>query len=681
MRNSRIRNAKKKGKQAYFWNDKSLKEISAWTPEEFLEVFSDTAVLEKFKNCNDYKVLITIFPMLPMEVQETLCSNEEFVNKMLHCNGSGIDRLLNRLTYSAYLNEEEVEKDKGEGFCFSNERASELIKFVKGIKSKRILDSLIYNRAFQLIMIFCHEPLISVCNRIDIKKLYEETIKAPYFQQVNYKYKREWLIRINSYTEEILLLDDFMTYFNGNIMGAQSERKRTIPYFINTKMSELSKKDMKVNLTLESLSKIPLEYLSILIRWESVDSKEFYVYLYQIIYDKFSKGELFEDKFVKSILHYGSNLSREYNGYIFSSSGVMPNTDYNRKVFSIVRDIMYLTPKDKKYFLDYYYDFFFKDKDIFDEEEKNMIYRAMESIFITDFNHNLITANNSIVKTIMYLKFNKYIHNVQYLADETISIHQLLRLNTKHIGKIFRLLDATRTDEEAQLYAEAIKLYFIFGVDRAIDILSGKYGKVCSEFYDNLLRVDISKIEMVKDGNKFKPVIDKRFLNFLFSNNKTIEKMLNKESVMSTHWYYLYNNFDEISRRCRDYLTTKDAINILLEVEAREQRNELPLDAYKLKNILFELSLGNRSGKKDSEVLSRVIELYYQQEKRIYSTIPYVKGTASNGFKYEVMDLHSELIYAIGYKAKCCYRVYDIGNNHLEHSLLCENGRILLTYL
>ncbi len=680
MKNNRIRNAKKKGKQAYFWNDKSLKEISAWTPEDFIEVFSDQVVLDKFKKCNDYKVLITIFPMLPVKVQETLCSDEEFVNKMLHCNGSGIDRLLKRLTYNAYLNEEEVEQEKGEGFCFSNERASGLIKFVKGIKSKSILDNLIYNRVFQLIMIFCHEPLISVYNRINVRELFDVTIVAPYFEQINYKYKRDWLIRINAHTEELLVLDDLPKLFNGKVMGSEAERKRTIPYFLNGKALALRNQNKAMSLSLESLEKIALEDLSALDRWESVDTQEFYVYLYQIIYNMHSRGELFDNPYIKGILTSGYNMGNDYNGRLISLSGNVLNSNYNKKIFSIVRDIMYLNPEDKKIFLDFYYEFFFKDKDIFDEEEKAMIYIAMESILLTNFNYNFISPSNSVVKTIMYLKFNKYIHNVQYLEDETISVHQLLRLNTKHVGKIFKLLDATRTDEEAQLYAEAIKLYFVFGIERTLDILSGKYGSVCSEFYDNLLRLDISKVEMVSDGSKFKPVIDRRFLNFLFSNNKTIEKMFNKESVMSTHWYYLYNNFDEISRRCRDYLTTKDAINILLDVEAREQRNELPLDAYKLKNILFELSLGNRSGKKDSEVLNRVIELYYQQEKRVYSSIPYVKGTASNGFSYEVMELHSEMIYAIGYKAKCCYRVYDIGNNHLEHSLLCENGRVLVTY-
>ncbi len=651
----------KKARHSYFWVLKNLDIFSSWKEKDFWDFFSDEIVLKQYKTCKDYKLIIKLFGMLPGDLQELLCQDKIILHRLLHCSEDGYKSLVKQLTCNNDDNDKQVRKK--EEFYYSSEKSAYVRNFINLIKNKNIFNIIANDEYFTTITLFFAEGLYPIYEYIDVNKLYEEIIELPFYNDVQIKYKRGMLLQLNKYTKQLLLPEKTIQIFNGKPNSTVAEMRKTLGYMLRTKLSRLDSRNEKLDLTTKSIDNMPIFAFSYLEASKVVDKDELWECIFKQIKRKIVEGTLLEDKYLVDVL------------------GNLPayTKEYEKRIFNIIVDEMYSDKDTKQQLLNFYFNIFFQGKIEFYPEEKQIILQAIESILLVN-PVNLLVLRYRPEKILMYLKFNRLVYNDAYISDGTISPHQIIKLNAKHVNKIISYLDKTRTDELSQIYAEAIKMYFVFGMDKSIDILSGKYGTVCSEFFDNLLKLDISNVEMVKDGSKYKPVINRKFLNFLFSSNRTILKMLGKHSVVATHWYYLYNNFVEISEKCRGNLSTKDATNILLELAKSEEKCELPDDAYVLRNILFELSLGNRSGRSDDDVRKRVIELYYQQDRRTTSSIPYVQGKCSNGYSYEIMKLHDEVIYALGYKAKCCYRVYDIGNNHLEHSLLCENGRVLLIY-
>ena len=148
---------------------------------------------------------------------------------------------------------------------------------------------------------------------------------------------------------------------------------------------------------------------------------------------------------------------------------------------------------------------------------------------------------------------------------------------------------------------------------------------------------------------------------------------------MSTSWYYLFNKFDEIKDLCKGHITLTQAETILKE-QVTTVRYDLDPDCYRLEKILHEAGLGNKGKYSNDVVYNEMCAIHKKQIRRVTSTIPYVKGTLSNGWGYEVMRFDSAIAYVLGYRADCCIRTKDIAHNHLLHALLCESGRILLTY-
>ena len=97
-------------------------------------------------------------------------------------------------------------------------------------------------------------------------------------------------------------------------------------------------------------------------------------------------------------------------------------------------------------------------------------------------------------------------------------------------------------------------------------------------------------------------------------------------------------------------------------------------------DILNDICLGNKTKKSNGEVYKTVLDIYEQMKKRTESSIPYVKGSCSNGYSYQMMRLNDPIVFTLGYKGNCCIRIHDIAHNHLMHATLCRNGRILLIY-
>ena len=297
---------------------------------------------------------------------------------------------------------------------------------------------------------------------------------------------------------------------------------------------------------------------------------------------------------------------------------------------------------------------------------------------------NLIHGSNELdndLRLIFYIRFNIALNSARYLSG--ITIDQLSKINTKHVNKLFKFLEDETQDELSSIYGVCIKLYFIFGYERSLEILSGKYGEYGKKFLDNVAKADVSRVLMIEEGNKYLPSINRKFISFMFENpqnNHFIDILKNKESELYKRWYYFYNNYDEILEKCHNEITIKKIISILETETYDVNKRIITPDCYLLNNndFLENIILGNKTGHSNDEVLKKIVEIYQKMKKRVESSIPYVDGTSTYGYKYQTMKFDDYRIFELGYKANCCIRTLDIAHRHLLHAALCRNGRILL---
>lgn len=318
-----------------------------------------------------------------------------------------------------------------------------------------------------------------------------------------------------------------------------------------------------------------------------------------------------------------------------------------------------------------------------DEEKviKDALYKEMKNNEKEiDLYRTLFVLPNAL-KTLCYLKFRHFSIIMNFLKG--ISPRQILLINKKHIIKIFNCLENSY-EHSSKLYGYAIKLYLIFGYERTLKIINGQYGKLNEAFFENLEKTDVSEIQLFKEGNKYFPQIDQKFINFMFAkerDNHFINMLNNPSSLLNNYWFYLYNNFEKLKEKCHNEMSLKK-VNIILEyVFSEKDTNFITPDNYKLKenDILPSVFLGNISKKSNEEIYKILLEIYGMMKFRVESSIPYVTGKADEYF-YEMMKLNDPIVFALGYKINCCLRVGDIVHNDILHATLCRNGRILLIY-
>jgi len=312
---------------------------------------------------------------------------------------------------------------------------------------------------------------------------------------------------------------------------------------------------------------------------------------------------------------------------------------------------------------------------------KDVLCNKMKNEMIQKEHYQKLFFLPSEMKTIFYLKFGELAERMDYLNG--ISAKQLMYLNVKHIHQILKKLNMENEDELSNLYALAIKLYMVFGLEKTIKILDGDYGILNRYFFDNVSKLDVSNVPLVKEGKKYIPKILNGFVNLMFANqeeNHFKNMLLDSSNLLNRNWSYVYNHYDSIKERCHGIITLKKINVILKELSPAKDIPDVTPNNYKLQEnyILDDVCLGNKTGSSNLEVYKMVLDIYEKMKHRIESSIPYVKGKAVNGYSYEMMRLNDPIAFTLGYKANSCIRVNDIAHDHLLHATLCRNGRILL---
>ena len=557
-----------------------------------------------------------------------------------------------------------------EEFIYSKETIRALEKLNKEIKSQSIRKQIYHNEYFLSVIMMENRIENRFFYPYNLLKVFEGMTNSTVFNKLPLEKQFALIIKLNSYTPELLLPRDFRTKYQ-NIERILCE-------------CDVTKIPDNVLQQLNGEERFLVDYLKASTNDDALIEE-------YIRNNLIGKG-LSIDKLFKKIKHK-EFLIEVYRQKHYTRA--IPREKLNRRVMDVL--LFEIEEEEiKEQFLQFILVQIMKESKV----DKNQVYEALKR----DLNNKQLSYNDIYYlstkrdatdkdrKLLFYLKFNIVLHNTHYLHG--ITTDQLAKINVKHINKFIPFFKDSTQDELSAIYGTAIKFYLIFGYERGLEILNKKYGeydKISSDgksdkiFLDNVSKTDVSRVEMRKEGKKYLPLIDRRFINFMFAKpmeNHFINMLKEKKKVLYKYWYYLYNNYDSILQKCHNEITLKK-VSIILEIEKYGvDLEKVTPDNYALKEEVFleNITLGNRTKYSNNEVFEEIIKIYDKMKQRRESSIPYVEGRTDYGYKYQMMRLDDHRIFEIGYRANCCIRTLDIAHKHLLHAALCRNGRILFIY-
>lgn len=606
--------------------------------DEQIDIMVDSSVIE-FISDLDVNTINSIFRNVNANMQNKLWTNDK-IQRILILGTTNLD-----------------------SFISTEQTIRNLENLNKVIKSQAIKDQIYCNKYLIYIVMKSDKIENRFFNSFDLKKVFDAVIQSEEFNSLKADKQLRVIEKLNGYTKEILLPPDFR------------KRYKNIESILFISDVDKIDSDILEQLTEEEL--FFLDYIS-----NNVDNNNA---LKRYILDSVgTNGKSFEELFAD--IKKKEESIREKIRNNFRCQDFYRRVTLEEKIYHILLNEVH-EELIKEKLLKYLLCRILKNSSIDPEKMYNTLKRNLNNGLISYKDIKCLTDNYDEamkdMRLMFYLKFNIALLNARYLHG--ITVEQLSKVNVKHINKLVKFLEDKTQDELSAIYSVCIKMYFIFGYERSIDILSGNFGQYNRIFLDNVAKTDVTRIEMQAEGNKFLPIIDKRFINFMFEtpkNNHFIDMFNNKDSELYKTWYYLYNNYDEVLEKCHNEITLKK-VNAILETEKYDiDRKIITPDNYLLNNSSFleNIILGNKTQYSNNEVLRKIVQIYSQMKQRVESSIPYVKGVSSSGYTYEVMKLDDIQIFELGYKANCCIRTLDIAHNHLLHAALCRNGRVLIIY-
>lgn len=606
--------------------------------DEQIDIMVDSSVIEFILDL-DVNTINSIFRNVNANMQNKLWTNDK-IQRILILGTTNLD-----------------------SFISTEQTIRNLENLNKVIKSQAIKDQIYCNKYLIYIVMKSDKIENRFFNSFDLKKVFDAVIQSEEFNSLKADKQLRVIEKLNGYTKEILLPPDFR------------KRYKNIESILF--ISDVDKIDSDI---LEQLTEEELFFLDYINK--NVDNNNA---LKRYILDSVgTNGKSFEELFAD--IKKKEESIREKIRNNFRCQDFYRRVTLEEKIYHILLNEVH-EELIKEKLLKYLLCRILKNSSIDPEKMYNTLKRNLNNRLISYMDIKCLTDNYDEamkdMRLMFYLKFNIALLNARYLHG--ITVEQLSKVNVKHINKLVKFLEDKTQDELSAIYGVCIKMYFIFGYERSIDILSGNFGQYNRIFLDNVAKTDVTRIEMQAEGNKFLPIIDKRFINFMFEtpkNNHFIDMFNNKDSELYKTWYYLYNNYDEVLEKCHNEITLKK-VNAILETEKYDiDRKIITPDNYLLNNSSFleNIILGNKTQYSNNEVLRKIVQIYSQMKQRVESSIPYVKGVSSSGYTYEVMKLDDIQIFELGYKANCCIRTLDIAHNHLLHAALCRNGRVLIIY-
>lgn len=643
----------------HFGGAKFTKMMKEFSNEEISELFTDE-VIKRLERVIDYDAMTSVFRAVPGDVQEKIWESVHCQKILLGMGTTSDQELRQIITNKKFFSMQELSKRAKQGkFYYNPAKLRALEVLLRYFKSENILNSLPSNQYFQMILLCSKKVPESFYRFIDEEIVFSEIVNSDIYKLVDNISRRMWIQQVNCNCSKLLLPPDVKRIFEPTEKFTHwyyNDDKKTLGSMLHSKLYGLSSKGMKLDISKEALKQLNLQEINVLKSDNNgvVDQELVNELLSEVIDEAFLDGTLCSKKYLDT-----THL----------------DIPVQKAMFKIAVDKSIGNPQYEEKILNYLYSLLFREE--YNELEKKALIISLKNALIhasEEMVANLFMNPNDL-KTVFFLRFNLTARNMNYLHG--IDVRQLMKLNVKHINRIVQLLYDPEQDELSDSYSKAIKMYLVFGLERTVELLGGKY-PINKAFLDNVSRLDVKSVEMKAEGKKYLPVLHEEFNRFMFVANN-INALFDDDNAISSSWYYLFNNFESIKETCKGHITLSQAETILRE-QVNTVRYDLDPDCYRLEKILYEAGLGNKGHYTNEVIYDEMCNIHKKQVRRVESTIPYVKGKIDNGWGYEVMRHEAAIAYVLGYRADCCIRTKDIAYNHLLHALLCENGRILLTY-
>lgn len=646
-------------KAPYYFERKKLYSIfKDTTEEERDEIFSDEKILRNAIYNKDTTIMPMVFRYVGSAIQERIWQDSCCQKRLLGIGNISDEVLLETIQGNKFYHSTELEKKKKAGkFYFSKEKMRIFELFLRTIKSQFILDSLPFNTYYQMIILFSKKVPSKTINGINIPAFFQATVTGPLYHMATPKEKVSFCKFLNNYESTLLLPPDFLQVFSETKMFNHfydTNDKRSLGHLLRSKVYFLGKENKKFEINSSLYSLTIREFIVLMDANENVVDKE-----------RLSEALV---EFIGNAIQDGSILSPKYLDFEWLESD---------NYFSIFQTIVKIMTSGEKCdeFISYMFDKLFQEH--YTDAEKKEIFPLLKNSLLNIDKPTAVSLffRPTDLKSMFFVRYGLSSRYMDYLNG--ISPIQILRLNVKHINKLVSYLKDETQDEISDIYSKAIKLYCAVGLERAVAMLEGTYGKVTKHFLDNVSKLIVKDTELKQNGKKYEPIPHPGFSIFLFQSGQI--NHLFDTSNMAKSWYYLFNQFDELKELCHDHLTFPK-VEIILKEKLNTVNYPIPPNCHSLENVIGEIGIGNKTKHSNNEIYAESIKIFEQQLKRTTSSIPYVEGRLKNGYRFETMKLHDVIGFVLGYRASCCIRVLDIAHNHLLHALLCESGRILIIY-
>lgn len=624
--------------------------IKKSSDDELLKYLRIQEIQDAILKLKNTYVLREIFRKSPAFFQNIMFENMEMQNVLISPHS-------NITAYGFALNYNRRKKE----YCINKNELRALECFIRTFKDPNLKEILLDNTFFQQIIASCHSSDFekSFFREIDEVRLFKNMVNNPNVFETSMDRKRNILFIFNRFSNHVLLVEDYK-----NIL---QEYSRTSII----KDKNLDEDNKNIVIDEETIRMLTNPMMDTLFGLKNVD-REFIMGIYK---------ENVISEFVSNPNYLISTFSRLQQNNIHSNfSGI------DMMSFMIISKYVYDKDEEKKRFKNFLFNVFCPGAILESEEQErieDVLYTKVVSDELTKEQYDNLFSYTNAAKTIAFLKFG--ILSYWTFRLNGISAKQLYYLNVKHINMIKANLKLEHEDEISNIYGIAIKMYMTFGLERTLRILRGDYGRLDQVFFENIHKLNVEDVCLIKEGKKYLPKISSEFINFMFatpSENHFKDMLASGSGYLRLNWSYLYNNFAEIKEKCHNVMTLKKVNIILRENSPAREITDVSPEDYKLaeKDILNLVCLGNKTRRSNGEVYKTVREIYQKMKFRTESSIPYVIGNATNGYSYEMMKLDDPIAFVLGYKGYCCIRVHDIAHNHLLHATLCRNERILIIY-
>ncbi len=285
-----------------------------------------------------------------------------------------------------------------------------------------------------------------------------------------------------------------------------------------------------------------------------------------------------------------------------------------------------------------------------------------------------------LVKIYYSIMFNHRYSRIVSLARtgnyglQHLTVNQIANINLKNAKQIIELAKQRYKDQEFDLNMNSTlyKMYIIFGKQRTIELIEGKYGEISLDNLKIIMNnVDIDNYQIIQMNAE--PNYDKyqaALINFLFASgandiNANMKKILSGEiSAEQIPLTRLINEWKLYYDFLGGNVTVSDLINLM------DTLTEIPI-------LPNEKEIANTIKLAGIEYKEKIAVTYAKMQKRTKSQIPKVKGIAGK-YEYELLDLVDPIQMNVGYYTDCCFTYGGVSENSLMHACTNEDSRIFV---